>query len=351
MEHEGRAGSKEDLRSAAATPQGGGIPMRPFGRHDQHISALGFGGHHLGDAPDEQIAIRIVQEAVDSGITFFDNCWEYHRGKSEDWMGKGLKGRRDKVFLMTKECTHGREAMIATQMLEQSLRRLQTDHLDLWQVHGVGWDNDPELFMRPGGAAEALLKAKKEGKVRFLGFTGHKDPAVHVKMIETGFPFDAVQMPLNAFDAHFLSFAEQVLPELQRRGIAVLGMKPLSGHGEPIVQGELSAEEALRYAMSLPVATTITGMDKLEVLRQNVKIARGFKPMTTAEMQALRERTRQSAGDGRYELYKVSLKFDNPEARMAHGFPLDDQSVEVREMMKATENTGFAFPDVKQQQR
>jgi predicted aldo/keto reductase-like oxidoreductase len=347
MEPNDRATSGEDVMFGGGHSTGDGIPMRPFGRHDQEISALGFGGHHLGDAPDEQTAIRIVQEAVDSGITFFDNCWEYHRGKTEDWMGKGLKGRREKVFLMTKVCTHGREAMIATRMLEQSLRRFQTDHLDLWQVHGVGWENDPELFIRPNGAAEALRKAKEQGKVRFLGFTGHKDPAVHLKMIETGFPFDAVQMPLNAFDAHFLSFAEQVLPELNRRGIAALGMKPLSGHGEPITQGELTAEEALRYAMSLPVATTITGIDKLEVLRQNVKIAREFKPMTTAEMQALRERTREAAGDGRYELYKVSLRFDNPEARMAHGFPLDMQSVEVKEMIKATENTGFPFPDVK----
>jgi predicted aldo/keto reductase-like oxidoreductase len=351
MEGDDRGASREEGVLGRGAAKGDAIPMRPFGRHDQQVSALGFGGHHLGDAEDEQTAIRMVQEAVDSGITFFDNCWEYHRGKTEDWMGKGLKGRREKVFLMTKVCTHGREAMIATQMLEQSLRRLQTDHLDLWQVHGVGWDNDPELFIRPNGAAEALRKAKQQGKVRFLGFTGHKDPAVHLNMIETGFPFDAVQMPLNAFDAHFLSFAKQVLPELNRRGIAALGMKPLSGHGEPIVQGEITAEEALRYAMSLPVATTITGMDKLDVLRQNVRIARGFKPMTTAEMQALRERTRQLAGDGRYELYKVSLRFDNPEARMAHGFPLDMQSVEVKELIKATENTGFPFPDVKQQQR
>ncbi len=346
---------ERDNRENGMSPLGASsneaIPMKPFGRHDQSISALGFGGHHLGDAADERTAIGLVQEAVDSGITFFDNCWEYHRGKSEDWMGKGLKGRRDKVFLMTKVCTHGREAMIATRMLEQSLHRLQTDHLDLWQVHGVGFENDPELFIRRGGAAEALQKAKEQGKVRFFGFTGHKDPAIHLKMLETGFPFDAVQMPLNAFDAHFLSFAEQVLPELNRRGIAALGMKPLSGHGEPIIQGELTAEEALRYAMSLPVATTITGIDKLEVLRQNVKIARGFKPMTPAEMQALRDRTKQAAGDGRYEIYKVSLRFDNPEARLAHGFPLDDQSVEVKEMMKATENTGFPFPDVKQQQQ
>jgi len=327
------------------------IPMKPFGRHDVSISALGFGGHHLGDAPDAATATRIVHEAVDSGITFFDNCWEYHRGKSEDWMGQGLKGRRDKVFLMTKVCTHGREARLAMEMLEQSLRRLQTDHIDLWQIHGVGWDNDPDLFIRPNGAAEALRMAKEQGKIRFTGFTGHKDPAVHLKMIETGFPFDAVQMPLNPFDAHFLSFAEMILPECGRRGMAALGMKPLSGHGEPITNGELTVEEALRYAMSLPVATTITGIDKLEVLRQNVKIARGYKPMTPEEMKAIRDRVKQAAGDGRYELYKVSLKYDNPEARMAHGFPLDEQSVEVKEMMKATENTGFPFPDVKRQQQ
>src|SRR6202046_3113702 len=189
------------------------IPMKPFARHDVSISALGFGGHHLGDAPDVTTAIRIVQEAVDSGITFFDNCWEYHRGKAEDWLGKGLKGRRDKAFLMTKVCTHGRDGALATQMLEQSLRRLQTDHIDLWQIHGVGFANDPDLFIRPGGAAEALVKAKKDGKVRFVGFTGHKDPEVHLAMLNTGFSFDAVQMPLNPLDGTFgrLSFEPKVL--------------------------------------------------------------------------------------------------------------------------------------------
>jgi uncharacterized protein len=336
----------ESLARSSDEPTSG-IPLRKFGRHDVKVSALGFGGHHLGDAENVQVAMRMVQEAVDNGVTFFDNCWEYHVGKSEDWMGMGLKGRRDRVFLMTKVCTHGREAMLAMQMLEQSLRRLQTDHLDLWQIHGVSFENDPELFIRPNGAAEALRKAKEQGKVRFVGFTGHKDPTIHLKMIETDFPFDAVQMPLNAFDAHFHSFQEQVLPEANRRGMAVLGMKPMSGHGEPIEQGELSAEEALRYAMSLPVTTTITGMDKPEILQQNLKIAQGFKPMTAAEMQALRERTRLVAGDGRYELYKVSLKFDNPEARIAHDFPLDQQSTEVKEMMKATENTGHPFPEVR----
>jgi predicted aldo/keto reductase-like oxidoreductase len=201
------------------------------------------------------------------------------------------------------------------------------------------------MFIRPGGAAEALRKAKEQGKVRFTGFTGHKDPTIHLKMLRTDFPFDAVQMPLNAFDANFLSFEGQVLPELHRRGIAPLGMKPLNGHGEAITQGEVTAEEALRYAMSLPVATTITGMETLQVLQQNLKVAQNFKPMTDAEMAALRARTRLSAADGRFELYKLSLKFDNPEARIAHGFPLDMQSAEVKEMMKATQNTGHPFPD------
>jgi predicted aldo/keto reductase-like oxidoreductase len=172
------------------TQSSSSIPLRQFGKSDDKISALGMGGHHLGDAPDQPTAVRMVQEAVDGGITFFDNCWEYHLGKSELWMGEGLVGRRDKVFLMTKVCTHGRESVLAMQMLEQSLRRLNTDHLDLWQIHGVAFDNDPELFIRPNGAAEALRKAKEQGKVRFVGFTGHKDPKIHLAMLNTGFPFD-----------------------------------------------------------------------------------------------------------------------------------------------------------------
>jgi aryl-alcohol dehydrogenase-like predicted oxidoreductase len=325
------------------------IPSRPFGRHtDVHVSALGFGGHHLGQASDERTAVTLVQQAVDGGITFFDNCWEYHRGKTESWMGKGLEGRRDRVFLMTKVCTHGREARLALQMLEQSLCRLQTDHLDLWQVHGVCFENDPELFIRPNGAAEALERAKRDGKVRFLGFSGHKDPHIHLAMLQTGFPFDAVQMPLNAFDAYFRSFEQQVLPELTRRGIAVLGMKPLNGHGDAVRRGVLTAEEALRYAMSLPVATTISGVDKPEVLAQNLRVAQGFTPMSSADMQALRERCRPEAGDGHFELYKLSLKYDNPEARLAHGYPLDDTQMEVREMLQATHNTGHPFAQSQQ---
>jgi uncharacterized protein len=231
-------------------------------------------------------------------------------------------------------------------MLEESLRRLQTDHLDLWQVHGMAFDNDPDLFIRKNGAAEALERAKKDGKVRFVGFTGHQNPDVHLGMLKTGFPFDAVQMPLNPFDASFpRSFERQVLPELKQRGIAVLGMKPLSGHGDAIKHGVITVEESLRYAMSLPVTTTITGIDSLEVLRQNLRIAQNFTPMSDAEMNELRERCKPDAADGRYELYKLSLKFDNPEARLAHGFPLDTQQIEVKDMLGAPENTGHPFPE------
>jgi predicted aldo/keto reductase-like oxidoreductase len=327
-------------------PMQGQIPLRKFGKADVQISALGLGGHHLGGAKDEQTAVEIVHRAIDGGVTFFDNCWEYNQGKSEDWLGKGMKGYRDKVFVMTKVCTHGRDGTLATRMLEQSLRRLQTDHLDLWQAHGMGFWNDPELFIRPGGAAEALAKAKKDGKVRFVGFTGHKDPDVHLAMLQTGFPFDSVQMPLNPFDANFLSFEQKVLPVLIQRGIAPLGMKPIGGHGEPVAQGIFSATELLQYAMSLPVATTITGVEDMRILEQDLSIAQGFTPLSADQMQKLRDRAKQYAGDGQFEPYKMSLKFDNPEARMAHGFPLDMRQIEVQQMVKATENTGKPYPQV-----
>lgn len=321
--------------------------MRPFGRTSDKVSALGLGGHHLGQADDEKTAVAIIHEAIDGGVTFFDNCWEYMRGKSELWMGKGLKGKREKVFLMTKVCTHGRDASLATQMLEESLNRLQTDRLDLWQIHGVSFDNDPELFIRPGGAVDAMRKAKESGKVRYLGFTGHKDPAIHLKMLATGFPFDAVQMPLNPFDSNFNhSFEKSVLPMLNQRGIAALGMKPMVGHGEAIEKGVISADEALRYAMSLPVATTITGMEKIDILQQNLHIAQNFEPMSEAEMDGLRRRLKSESADGHFELYKVSLKFDNPEARLPHHFPIDEQQTEVK-MMLESKNTGHPYPNVK----
>jgi predicted aldo/keto reductase-like oxidoreductase len=322
------------------------IPLKRFGKTDVQISTMGLGGHHLGAAKDEKTAVELVHRSVDGGVTFYDCCWEYNRGKSEDWLGKGLKGHREKVFLMTKVCTHGRDASLATQMLEQSLRRLQTDHLDLWQIHGVGFENDPELFIRKGGAAEALTKAKQDGKVRFVGFTGHKDPDVHLAMLNTGFPFDAVQMPLNPFDYHFFSFEQKVLPVLNQRGIAALAMKPISGHGEPVQKGIFTAEELLRYSMSLPVATTITGYSDPHILEQNLKIAQGFTPLSAGEMDALRQRAKQYAGDGHFELYKTSLKFDNPEARLAHAFPLDMEQVEVKQMVYSAQNSGRPYPQV-----
>jgi uncharacterized protein len=322
------------------------IPLRLFGKADVKISALGLGGHHLGAAKDVTTAVEIVHRAVDGGVTFFDCCWEYNRGKSEDWLGRGLRGRRERAFLMTKVCTHGRDASLATQMLEQSLRRLQTDHLDLWQIHGVTFQNDPQEFIRPGGAAEALTKAKQQGKVRFVGFSGHKDPEIHLAMLNTGFPFDAVQMPLNPFDANFFSFEKKVLPVLNTKGIAALGMKSMAGHGEPIQKGAFTAEELLRYAMSLPVATTISGASEPSLFEQNLSVAQNFTPYSVTEMQALRDRAKPYAGDGRFELYKTSIKFDNPEARLAHQFPLDMESVEVKQMIHATQNTGRPWPQV-----
>jgi predicted aldo/keto reductase-like oxidoreductase len=247
---------------------------------------------------------------------------------------------------MTKVCTHGRDASLAMQMLEQSLRRLQTDHLDLWQIHGVTYPNDPDLFIRPNGAAEALVRAKKDGKVRFVGFTGHKDPDIHLAMLNTGFAFDAVQMPLNPFDANFQSFEQKVLPVLNQRGIAALGMKPIGGHGEPVQKGVFTADELLRYAMSLPVTTTLSGVSEIPILEQNLKIAQGFTPLSEAEMNGLRMRAKAYAGDGHFELYKTSLKFDNPEARLAHDFPLDLEQAEVKQLVLAAQNTGRPFPQV-----
>jgi aryl-alcohol dehydrogenase-like predicted oxidoreductase len=345
MRNEGQAARRDFLTTVGALGAGaalgltGGapaagadeIPRRALGRTGVKVSALGVGGHHLGDAETVGNAIRLVHEAIDGGVTFFDNCWEYWDGRSEDWMGRALKGKRDKVFLMTKVCTHGRGADLAMKMLDESLRRLQTDHLDLWQVHGVSFDNDPELAYAKGGVLEALDRAKKQGKTRFVGFTGHKSPAVHLKMVKMGYAFDTVQMPLNPFDAGFHSFENQVLPELNKRGIAPLGMKPMGGTAAALKKGLFKPEEMLRYAMSLPVAVTISGMESSEVLQKNLKVARGFKPLAEGEKQAMRDRAATAASDGRYELYKISLKYDNSQARIPHEFPLDPEIKEVKE--------------------
>jgi len=311
----------EPTSAAPAEASPDEIPLRPLGRTGERVSILGLGGYHLGTLPGVDDAVRLVHEAIDAGVRFFDNAWEYHDGRSEEWLGRALEGRRDRVFLMTKVCTHGRDRNVAMQQLEESLRRLRTDHLDLWQVHEVIYENDPDLHFAKGGVIEALDQAKKDGKVRFVGFTGHKSPSIHRKMLAHDYPFDTVQMPLNCFDGSYRSFEQQVLPELQRRGIATLGMKSLGGDGQPLLHGVVGPEEALRYAMSLPVATTITGIDSLAVLRQNVAVARGFVPMPAAEMQALRERCAPFAADGHLELFKSTKRYDGAVGRAQHGYP------------------------------
>jgi len=299
------------------------IPHRILGSTEAEVSIMGLGGYHLGTIGSKREAVRIVQAAVEAGITFLDNAWEYHDGESERLMGTALAagGLRDQVFLMTKCCTHGRGKDAAFRQLHESLRRLKTDHLDLWQIHEVVYENDPERHFAKDGAVEALAEAKRQGKVRYIGFTGHKDPHLHLKMLKHGFPFDTCQLPLNCFDATFRSFERLVLPELLVRGIAPLGMKAICGEGIPARKRAVKATDALRYAMSLPVATTITGIDSMQVLRQNVAVAREFKPLSEADMEALRRQSAPLAADGRFELYKTTAKHEGPVGRREHGFP------------------------------
>lgn len=301
------------------------VPRRPLGKTGVEVSIMGLGGFHLGSAKDQQTANNIVARAIDCGVNFFDNAWEYHEGLSEERLGVALQGKREQVILMTKVCTHGRDKSVAMEQLEQSLRRLRTDHLDVWQIHEVVYYNDPDLIFRPDGAIEALTAAKQQGKVRWVGFTGHKDPAIHLKMLSHNYPFDTVQMPLNPLDGRFRSFQQHVLPVASQRGIAVLGMKSLGGSGEMVVHGVLTPEEGLRYAMSLPVATTISGVDTPEVLEQNLAIAGNFKPMNESERHALEERCLTWSSDGRYELFKTSVKYDGDVGREQHHFPTPEK--------------------------
>lgn len=295
------------------------IPRRPLGKTGIEVSVLALGGEHLGRVTREAEAVRLVRRAVDAGLTFMDNAWEYHNGRSEEWMGKALVGRRHKVVLMTKVCTHGRNKKLAMQQLEQSLRRLRTDYLDLWQIHEVIYPEEPARHFGPDGSVEALLDAKRQGKVRFIGFTGHKDPAIHLKMLQYDFPWDTCQLPLNVFDSTFRSFERTVLPELTRRGIAPIAMKALSGNGDPIRRCVLTVEEALRYVLSLPIASIVSGIDSPDVLHQNLSIVHRFTPMTAEEIEALRRRVVTYAADGRFELFKSSQVYDSAIGREQHG--------------------------------
>ncbi len=303
-------------RGAPVSEVRNGIPYRRLGRTGELVSAIGIGGYHLGRQADEQETIRIVRTALDNGINFLDNCWDYNGGASELRMGKALRdGYRDQAFLMTK--IDGRSKASATQQIEESLRRLQTDRIDLMQFHEEIRMTDPERVFGPDGALEAVVAAQRAGKIRYIGFTGHKSPAIHLHMLKIarqhGFAFDAVQMPLNVMDAQYDSFAQQVVPVLIKHDIGVLGMKPM---GDPfvLVSGTVSAIECLHYAMNLPTSVVITGCDSLPVLEQALRAARTFRPLSEAEVTALLDRTAHAARDGKYELYKTTHHFDGTHA-------------------------------------
>jgi uncharacterized protein len=285
-----------------------GLPTRPLGKTGEKVSILCLGGWHIGSVKDDNEAIKIMHAALDEGMFFFDNAWDYHDGHSEEVMGKALAmdGKRKKVFLMTKNC--GRDAKTAREHIEDSLKRLKTDVIDLMQFHEINYDNDPDWIVEKGALAE-VLKAKEQGKVRYIGFTGHKDPAIHLKMLGMPFEWDTVQMPLNCVDPIHQSFEANVLPELVRRTIGVLGMKPLAA-GAAVREGVATAEECLRYALSLPTSVVITGCDSVPIVEQAIRVWKSFTPMSPAEMARLRARTAASNQDGLLERYKTTVQFD-----------------------------------------
>lgn len=284
------------------------MDYRILGRTGARVSALGIGGAHAARPAEEAETIRLIRTAIDQGVTFMDNCWDYSHGEAEIRMGKALRdGYRQRVFLMTK--IDARTAGAALQQIDQCLQRLQTDQIDLIQIHEVIRPDDPERVFAPGGTMEALLAARQAGKLRFIGFTGHKDPDIHLKMLGQGFDWDTVQMPLNCVDTHHKSFEAKVLPVLIERNVGVLGMKPLAA-GEAVRSGTATAEECLRYAMSLPTSVVITGCDSMPILEQALRVWHGFTPMTPQEMDALRARTRGRNAEGALEGYKTSARFD-----------------------------------------
>ncbi len=292
---------------AAAT-----MPMRPLGKTGVNVSLVGLGGFHIGVPKEDEEAVRMVRSAIDRGINFLDNCWDYNEGKSEERMGKALRdGYRQKAFLMTK--LDGRTKRVAQEQLEQSLKRLGTDVIDLVQIHEVIRPSDPARCFAEGGCIEALVDAKKAGKLRFIGFTGHKDPEIHLAMLKAaddhGFAFDTVQMPLNVMDAHYRSFEKMVLPKLVEKRIGVLGMKSM-GSGIILESKTVSAVECLHYAMNLPTSVVITGCDSMGVLDQAVHAALSFEPMNAPQVTALLDKTRDAAKDGKFERFKTSGQFD-----------------------------------------
>lgn len=307
------------LDGATTSDRKNGIPYRPLGHTGEKVSLIGLGGYHLARQSDVEESIRIIRTGIDEGINFLDNCWDYNGGESEVRMGKALRdGYRQKAFLMTK--IDGRTKSAATAHLNESLRRLQTDRVDLLQFHEVIRETDPDRVFAQGGGMEAVLEAQKAGKVRFIGFTGHKSPGIHLKMLAAasrhGFKFDAVQMPLNVMDAHFNSFEKRVIPVLTENHIGVLGMKSMGDHF--ILDSKtVTATECLHYSMNLPTSVVITGCDSMPILQQALDAARSFQPMDSSQVAALLAKTSKAAEAGQFELYKTSHQFDgtyaNPE--------------------------------------
>ena len=306
------AGAIPSLPKSEARAAAGEMTYRTLGRSGEKVSMLGLGGYHIGVPRDEQESTRIIRAAIDSGINFLDNCWDYHDGESEVRMGKALRdGYRKKVFLMTK--TDGQVKDAWNKQLEESLRRLQTDMIDLVQFHEVIRMSDPDRIFGPNGAFEAAQAAKKAGKIRYIGFTGHKDPDIHLKMLNTGlahgFTFDTVQMPLNIMDAHYHSFAKKVVPVAVKHGIGVLGMKPLGG-GIILESQTVTPIECLHYAMNLPTSVVINGCDSMERLNQGLEAARTFKPLGEKQLAGLLAKTATAGAEGKYERFKTTRDFD-----------------------------------------
>jgi predicted aldo/keto reductase-like oxidoreductase len=310
------AGQGKSPSAPTNRPQSPDMLYRQLGTTGEMVSAIGMGGYHLGKQKDADESIRLIHAGIDRGITFMDNCWDYNDGLSEVRMGQALRnGYRQKVFLMTK--MDGRTVEEYNKQLEQSLGRLQTDTIDLVQFHEVIRMEDPDRIFAAGGAIEAAVAAKKAGKIRYIGFTGHKDPAVHLRMLETaqrhGFHFDTVQMPVNVMDAHFRSFTREVMPVAIKQGIGVLAMKTFGDHFI-LASNTVKPLEALHYGLTQPVSVVITGIDSTTILEQALEAARTFKPMTQAAVESLLDRTKAAASDGRFELFKTTSHFDGTAA-------------------------------------
>lgn len=298
-----------------------GLPTRRLGRTDEQVSIMCLGGWHIGAVKDKSEAVRMMHAAIDEGMTFFDNAWDYHDGGSEEIMGRALAepGKRDKVFLMTKNCERDYKGSMSN--LDDSLRRMRTDRIDLWQFHEMVYDSDPDWVFEKGGL-KAALEAQKAGKVRYIGFTGHKDPSIHVKMLNKPYDWAAAQMPVNVMDAHYRSFQREVVPVCLARDVGVVGMKSLGGGspGEFPTKTSLTHEECRRYALSLPVSTLVVGIQSMEELKAEIKIGRNFKPMDDDRKAVLVSKVADVAGDGRHERFKSTQSFDGAHHRRQHGF-------------------------------